>query len=129
MLLNGKLQEDGRVQLNLDEQTVTLTADQLDQAMQELAELRSRMAELVPQEQPPIATVYFNPVYKVRLDKETKACLLSLRHAGFGWLNFELPTPEVLNMRSLWNHVVDRMDLEPPEGMYEGPDRRRSKPH
>jgi hypothetical protein len=129
MQINGKLKENGQVEIAFDERTLTFTAEELDQALQKLAELRSRLPELVPQEQPPVDLVYFNPVYKVRLDRETKACLLSLRHGGFGWLNFELPTPEVLNMRTMWNHIVDRMDLEPAVGMYDGPERRRDRPH
>lgn len=128
-MLNGKLNEDGRAEITLEGHTLSLTALELEQALQELSELRARMVDAVPDEQQRVDRVWFNPLYQARLDKETKACLLSIRHAGFGWLNFEFPTQEVLNMRTMWNHVVDRMDLEPPVGLYDGPDRRRAKPH
>lgn len=128
-MLNGKLEADGTVELTLGEEKLRLAAAELDHLLQDLAELRARMPERVPDTQQRVETVYFNPVYTVRLDKETKACLLSLRHAGFGWINFELPTQEVLNMRTMWNHIVDRMELEPPSGYYDGPERRRAKPH
>ncbi len=128
-MLNGKLKDDGSVEIEIDNQRMTLDASRLDRVLKELSQLRAQMPDRVSDTQPPVETVFFNPLYKVRLDRETKACLLSLRHAGFGWLNFELPTPEVLNMRTLWNHVVDRMDLEPPMALYEGPERRRTKPH
>jgi hypothetical protein len=128
-MLNGKIKDDGQVEITLNEATVTLGAAELDQALQALAELRARMPEPVPEQQPQVDMVWSNPLYKVRLDKESKACLLSIRHPGFGWLNFEMPAQEVLNFRTLWNHVVDRMDLEPPVGLYDGPERRRAKPH
>jgi hypothetical protein len=128
-MFNGKIKEDGSAEITFDDKTLALSSQQLDQTLQALAELRARMPDAVPEEQPPVETVFYNPRYKVRLDKESKACLFSLRHAGFGWINFELPTQEVLNMRTLWNHVVDRMDLEPPLGLYDGPERRRAKPH
>ena len=128
-MLDGKLNADGTVEVELGGAKANLTAAELDQALQTLSELRARMPERVPDALAQIETVYFNPIYSVRLDRETKACLLSLRHGGFGWLNFELPAQEVLNMRTMWNHIVDRMELEPPAGYYDGPERRRSKPH
>ena len=128
-MLETKLNEDGSVEVRMDQGVSRLGAAELDHLMQDLAQLRARMPERVAEQQDRIETVYYNPLYKLRLDKETKACLLSVRHAGYGWLNFELPTQEVLNMRTLWNHVVDRMDLEPPVGLYDGPERRRTKPH
>lgn len=128
-MLNGKLNADGTAQLTLDDASANFTASELEQAMQTLSMLRARMPEPVPDSFSQVDTVYFNPVYTVRLDRESKACLLSLRHGGFGWLHFELPTQEVLNMRTMWNHIVDRMDLEPPAGLYDGPERRRAKPH
>jgi hypothetical protein len=128
-MLKPEMNDDGSLTLELNGETMRLSPTELDQAIQEIAQVRARMPDAVAERQPPVDTVYYNPVYKVRLDKETKACLLSIRHPGLGWLNFELPTQEVLNMRTLWNHVVDRMDLEPPVGLYDGPERRREKPH
>ncbi|MDB5797823.1 MAG: hypothetical protein JWP36_1725 [Paucimonas sp.] len=128
-MLNGKLKEDGRVDLEVGTETLNLSATELDHLMQVLSDLRAKMPEPVPDKQQQIASVSYNPLYHVRLDKETKACLLSLRHPGLGWINFELPTQEVLNMRTMWNHIVERMELEPPAGYYDGPERRRSQPH
>ena len=128
-MLNGKLNVDGTAELILGTEKVDLNAQEIDGVLQALSALRVSMPERIPDQQLKVDTVYFNPAYSVRLDKESKTCLLSLRHPGYGWINFELPTQEVLNMRTMWNHIVDRLDLEPPAGYYEGPERRREKPH
>ena len=128
-MLNGKLNVDGTVELMLGTERVRLGALELDAVLQTLCALRVSMPERVPEQQEQIDTVFFNPVYSVRLDKEIKSCLLCLRHPGYGWINFEFPAQEILNMRTMWNHAVERLDLEPPVGYYDGPDRRRAKPH
>lgn len=128
-MLIGNLNADGSVEIEIGGGKVCLGAAELDHMLQTLGELRARMPEEVSQTQAQIEAVLANPLYSVRLDKQRKACLLSLRHPGFGWINFELPAQEVLNMRTLWNQIVDRMELEPPAGYYDGPERRQAKPH
>ena len=59
----------------------------------------------------------------------TKAALLSIRHGGLSWLNFELPPQEVLNMKRTWADIVDKLGLDPTPSFYDGTERRSAKPH
>jgi len=130
-MLKSKLNPDGTVELSLAGESVSLTAREMDEQIERLARVRSQMKEPVPDEPPPIETVVFNPVYAIRTDNVTKGSLLRLRHGGFGWLNFELPAEEALNMKKTWSDIVYKLGLDEAltEGGYSGPERRMTKPH
>lgn len=127
-MLNTKLNNDGTVSLTLGEESVSLNAAELDRQIELLARARAQMSEKFPEEPPRIESVIVNPLYTVRTDNVTKASLLRIRHAGYGWLNFELPSQEALNMKKMWKAIVDKLDLDPYADIYQGPER-RSKPH
>jgi hypothetical protein len=128
-MLKPKLNDDGTVDLSIGTESVSLTAQELDEQIARLARIRSQMTEKVPEKPPLVETVVFNPQYFIRTDNMTKAALLSIRHGGLGWINFELPPPEVLNMRRTWTDIVDKLGLDPSSGSYEGPERRAQKLH
>jgi hypothetical protein len=128
-MFKSKLNPDGTVELSLGGQSVSLTTPELEEQIERLARVRSQMKEPVPEEPPIIESVVFNPAYAIRTDNMTKASLLRLRHGGFGWLNFELPPQEALNMKRTWTDIVYKLGLDATIGMYEGPERRTAKPH
>lgn len=128
-MLTSRLNEDGTVELSVGGESVSLTARELDQQIERLARIRSQMKEPVPVEPPLVESVVFNPAYAIRTDNMTKASLLRLRHGGFGWLNFELPPQEALNMRRAWIDIVYKLGLDTVSGAYEGPERRLNKLH
>lgn len=128
-MLTSRLNEDGTVELSVGGESVSLTARELDQQIERLARIRSQMKEQVPVEPPLVESVVFNPAYAIRTDNMTKASLLRVRHGGFGWLNFELPPQEALNMRRAWIDIVYKLGLDTVSGAYEGPERRLNKLH
>jgi hypothetical protein len=128
-MLKAKLNPEGTVELSIGTESMSFTAQELEEQIERLGRIRAQMPEKVPNEPPLIETVVFNPIYSVRTDNMTKASLLSVRHGGLGWLNFELPPLEALNMRKMWTDIVSKLGLDPTSGLYEGPERRSSKPH
>jgi hypothetical protein len=124
LMLTSQLNPDGTALLSIGAESVTLNAHELDQQLLHLARLRSQMAERVPEQPPAVESVVFNPAYAIRTDNLTKASLLRLRHEGFGWLNFELPSQEVVNMKKAWTSIVYKLALDVASGAYEGPERR-----
>ncbi|MDB5762886.1 MAG: hypothetical protein JWQ21_1881 [Herminiimonas sp.] len=128
-MLKPKLNPDGTVDLSLGNESISYTAKELDEQIERLARVRAQMNEKVPDEPPLIETVVFNPQYFIRTDNMTKASLLRVRHGGFGWLNFELPPQEALNMKRVWIDIVGKLGLDPASGLYDGPERRTGKPH
>lgn len=128
-MLKPKLNDDGTVALSIGSESTSFSAQELDEQIARLARIRAQMAEKVPEKPPVVETVIFNPQYFIRTDNMTKAALLSVRHGGLGWLNFELPPQEVLNMRRTWTDIVDKLGLDPSSSHYDGPERRSSKPH
>ncbi len=128
-MLKPTLNEDGTVDLSIGNESISLTAQELDEQIARLARIRSQMTDKVPDKPPLVETVVFNPQYFIRTDSMTKAALLSVRHGGLGWLNFELPPPEVLNMKRTWADIVDKLGLDPSSSFYDGPERRSAKPH
>ena len=128
-MLTSKLNQDGTVELSVGGESISLTARELDEQIARLARVRSQMEEKVPVEPPLVESVIFNPAYAIRTDNMTKASLLRLRHGGFGWLNFELPPQEALNMRRVWIDIVFKLGLDTVSGNYEGPERRLNKLH
>jgi len=127
-MLKSNMNPDGTVTLSLGNESKSFTAQELDEQIERLARIRSQMEEKVPNDPPLIESVVFNPSYSIRTDHMTRASLLRIRHGGFGWLNFELPPQEALNMRRMWTDIVNKLGLDPSVGIYEGPER-RSKPH
>src|SRR5919205_228849 len=111
-MLEPKMNVDGTVTLDAGERSVSLTAAELDLLLERLARLRSQMNEKVPEEPPAIQGVVFNPPYVVRTDNQSKASLLRIRHSGFGWLNFEIPSHEILNMKKMWKAIAEKLDLD-----------------
>lgn len=128
-MLTSELNPDGTARLSIGTESVTLDAHELDQQIMRLARLRAQMSERVPDQPPAVESVVFGPAYAIRTDNLTKACLLRLRHEGFGWLNFELPSQEVVNMKKAWTSIVYKLALDVATGAYNGPERRVSKPH
>jgi hypothetical protein len=128
-MLEIKPNADGTVTLSIGNESISVTAYNLDKQIEQLARARSRLNERVPDEPPVIEDIVINPKYMIRMDNLTKACLLRIRHDGFGWLNFELPSQEALNMKNTWKAIVDKLDLEPYAELYEGPERRSTKLH
>jgi hypothetical protein len=128
-MLTSRLNQDGTVELSVGGESISLTARELDEQIERLARIRSQMEEKVPVEPPLVESVIFNPAYAIRTDNMTKASLLRLRHGGFGWLNFELPPQEALNMRRVWIDIVFKLGLDTVSGSYEGPERRLHKLH
>ncbi len=124
----SSLNADGTVELAIGAESVALDAPAMDELIERLARVRAQMAEQVPEQPPLVQTVVFNPAYAIRIDHMTKAALLRVRHGGFGWLNFELPPQEALNMKRSWIDIVYKLALEAPAGDYQGPER-RAKPH
>jgi hypothetical protein len=130
IMLKAKLNPDGTVTLSMGNESMSFTAQELDEQIERLARVRSQMSEKIPDEAPTlIQSVVFNPPYFIRIDNMTRASLLSLRHGGFGWLNFELPPHEALNMKKMWSDIVRKLGLESSSSFYEGPERRSTKPH
>ncbi len=117
------------MQLSIGDESISLTAPEMDAQIEYLAKLRAQMRDRVPDAPPPIHTVISNPAYSIRTDSMTKAALLRLRHEGYGWLNFELPPLETINMRKTWSDIVFKLGLDVAYGEYEGPERRVNKPH
>lgn len=128
-MLKSKLNADGTVELSIGTESVSLNASEMDEQIERLARVRSQMAEQVPEQPPLIQSVVFNPIYAIRTDNMTKASLLRVRHGGFGWLNFEMPPQEALNMKKAWTDIVYKLALDAAPGGYEGPERRTTKPH
>ncbi|HJW55060.1 MAG TPA: hypothetical protein VJ577_07300 [Burkholderiaceae bacterium] len=128
-MLKPKLNPDGTVELCMGNESMTFTSAELDEQIERLGRIRAQMTGKVPEEPPLVESVVFHPQYRIRTDNMTKASLLRLRHGGFGWLNFELPPQDALNMKRIWTDVVDKLGLDPLSGPYIGPERRSSKPH
>lgn len=128
-MIKSALNADGTVALSIGNESLSFTAQELEEQIERLGRIRSQMKEQVPSDPPLIETVIFNPAYSVRTDNMTKASLLSLRHGGFGWLHFEISPQETLNMKRTWIDIVRKLGLEMSSDMYEGPERRLSKPH
>lgn len=108
-----KLNAQGTLTLSVNNESVHLDAEELDQQIAHLSSLRAQMQQGVPEQPPPVQEVVINPRYMIRIDKHTKACLLRIRHAGLGWLNFEIPPQEVPHMKDVWNEIAEKLDLEP----------------
>jgi len=100
--------------LTLEGSRMEMTAGELDEHLALLASLRAKMSEAIPADPPPIGEVVVNPSYRIRIDRNSKASLLRLRHEGYGWLNFEISPGEALNMKNIWNSVVEKLELEDP---------------
>jgi hypothetical protein len=89
--------------------TITLsgefTAADLEDIIRELATVRSGMGPPVPQEPPPPnseAELLPQPDALVRIRTRVNGGLrVWLRHAGFGWIPFELGPDEVVQIRDL----------------------------
>jgi hypothetical protein len=128
-MLKPKLKDDGKVVLSIGNESLELTAQDLDEQIARLARIRAQMPEKISEQAPLVETVVFNPAYFIRTDNMTKAALLSIRHGGLGWLNFELPPKEVLNMKRTWIDIADKLGLDPASSFYDGPERRNVKPH
>ncbi len=128
-MIAPKLNADGTVDLGTEHGSSSLTAQEVDRLLERLACLRSQMTEKVSEEPPAIQGVVFNPVYTVRTDNQTKASLLRIRHSGFGWLNFEIPSHEIVNMRKMWKTIADRLELDSYSEFYESARQHTEKPH
>ncbi len=128
-MLEPKLNADGTVSLGAGDETISLSAAELDQLLERLARVRSQMMEKVPEDPPAIQGVVSNPAYMVRTDNQTKASLLRIRHSGFGWLNFEIPSHEILNMKKMWKTIVDNLELDPYAEFYESGRQPTGRPH
>jgi hypothetical protein len=128
-MLKSALNPDGSITLAIGEESMSLTAPELEEQIARLAQLRAQMPDKVPVEPPAVGDVSVNPGYAVRTDKLTRTSLLRIRHDGYGWLDFELPPQEALHMRRMWNDIVHSLGLDPPTNFYDGPERRMSKPH
>lgn len=113
-MINAKMNGDELITLSLNDETTDMTASELDKQIALLASLRAKMAEGVPENPPQIEEVVIHPHYRVRVDKETKASLLRIRHAGYGWLNFEIAPQEAMNMKNIWEAIVDKLELDTP---------------
>lgn len=127
-MLDPKLNSDGTLNLGAENES-SLTAAEVDHLLERLAQLRSQMAEKIPETPPTIQGVVFNPLYMVRTDNQSKASLLRIRHSGFGWLNFELPSQEIINMKKMWKAITDKLDLDPYPDFYESDRQPTEKPH
>jgi hypothetical protein len=127
-MLKPRLNADGTITLFMDNESMSFTAKELDEQIESLGHARAQMSEQVPKEAPLIKSVVINPRYFIRIDNVTKASLLSLRHDGFGWLNFELPAQEVLNMQRMWNDIVSKLDLDSSD-FYTETENPSTKPH
>jgi hypothetical protein len=112
-MLTTKINPDGTIDISIDDTSATLTAEELDKHLEVLARARAKMKDRIPNDPPGIDNVVINPSYTVRTDKVTKASLLRIRHSGFGWLNFEIPAHEVLNMKNMWKTIAERLELDP----------------
>lgn len=112
-MLNLKLNPIGNLTLSINGEAVDLTAEELDEQIAALSSLRAQMPQEVPEEPSPIQEVMVNPLYAIRVDRLTKTCLLRIRHAGLGWMNFEIPPQEVLNMKDVWTAIAKKLEIEP----------------
>lgn len=128
-MLETKLNADGTVSLEIGNESVSLSAPELDQLLERLARVRSQMTEKISEEPPAIQGVVFNPPYLVRTDNQTKASLFRIRHSGFGWLNFEIPSHEIINMKTMWKAIADKLELDPYTEFYETGRRPTDMPH
>jgi hypothetical protein len=128
-MIETKLNDDGTVSLSIEGESTCLTASELDRQIASLALIRSKMPHEVPYEPVQINEVVVNPPYAIRTDSVTKACLLRIRHGGFGWLNFELPSQEALNMRKIWKAIVDNLELDPYSNRHDAPEPSSGKLH
>jgi hypothetical protein len=128
-MLKTKLNADGTVDLELENEAASLTAADVDRLLEGLARVRAQMQEKIPEAPPAIHGVVFNPSYTVRTDNQTKASLLRIRHSGFGWLNFEIPSHEILNMKKMWKSVADKLELDTYSDFYEAGRGHSEKPH
>jgi hypothetical protein len=128
-MLKSTLNSDGTIALAIGDESMSFTAQELEEQIAHLARLRAQMSDKVAAEPPPVEFVAVNPGYSVRTDSLSKASLLRIRHGGYGWLNFELPPQEALHMKRMWNDIVQKLGLDPPEDLYSGPERRRSQLH
>jgi len=124
------MKPNGNIELSIGGESMSFTAQELEKQIEYLAHMRRQMPEPVPVDPPKVEHVVVNPAYTIRTDKVTKSSLLRLRHSGLGWLNFELPAEEVLQMRRAWIDIVYKLGLDPSSfGEYTGPERRRSNLH
>jgi hypothetical protein len=128
-MLEPKLNADGTLDLGAGNDSVSLTAPELDMLLERLALLRSQMKDKVPEAPPAIQGVVCNPAYMVRTDNQTKASLLRIRHSGYGWLNFEIPSHEIINMKKMWKAIAEKLDLESYTDFYEAERQQTDKPH
>lgn len=79
---------------------VILTAEQLDNVMAGLADIRSKMTPEVPQSFLPDKPTHRHSAtkYIFGLDPFSEQFLLSFRSPGFGWLTFSVAAAEVEKM-------------------------------
>jgi hypothetical protein len=127
-MLDPKLNIDGTLDLGTENES-SLTASDVDQLLESLARLRAQMAEKIPETPPSIQGVVFNPLYMVRTDNQSKASLLRIRHSGFGWLNFEIPSHEIVKMKKMWKAITDKLELDTYSDFYESQRQPTEKPH
>jgi hypothetical protein len=128
-MLKSKLNPDDTITLSMGNESMSFTAQELDEQIESLARVRAQMNEKVPDQPSLIEDVVINPSYLIRTDNITKASLLSIRHGGLGWLNFELPPQEALSMRRMWTEIVSKLGLDPSQTFYDGPERRSTTLH
>lgn len=128
-MIKSILNPDGSVALSIGKESLSFTAQELEEQIERLGRIRAQMHEKVSSEPALIETVIFNPVYNVRTDSMTKACLFSVRHAGYGWLHFEFSPQEAINLKKIWTSIIKKLGLEIYTELYEGPERRLTKPH
>ncbi len=111
-MLSFTLNPDSTLTLSLNNESIHLTSEELDQRISELSAIRAQMQPGIPEEPPSIQEAVVNPLYAIRVDRVTRACLLRIRHPGLGWLNFEIPSQEIVNMKEVWSEIARRLELE-----------------
>jgi hypothetical protein len=89
------------IELIVEQSNVFLTAEELDRLLNCLAEARSMMTPEVPlQRAAGTAIAQCDPAWRTlrNLHPAVDGHLLSLRHSGFGWVEFLLPSREAANL-------------------------------
>lgn len=103
-----EIDEQGRIRIP----SMTLTAEQLDECIRDLAQARSYMAPEVPHDLIAGAPTLAQPAPVMRAGTHESNVVLNLRHAGLGWCTFVLP---ISKARSLVTLVTRGLNvIEPP---------------
>ena len=110
--------EDGTVSLRVDGGAEILNAQGVSDLVENLAALRALMAPEIPitPRRFEVIQATVDPRFWVEPEFMHDAVLFSIRHAGYGWLSFMIPRPEVATLQRLLNEQIASLTTQGENG-------------